>query len=75
MVAGIHRLLNEGRVYTYRELVSLIGLEEKAFPRVFDVLVSEGRLRAVLASESGGALRPALATSEHDMLWRATRVA
>lgn len=75
MVAGIHRLLSEGRVYTYRELVSLIGLEEKAFSRVFDVLVSEGRLRAVLASESGGALRPALATSEHDMLWRAARVA
>lgn len=75
MVAGIHRLLNEDRVYTYRELVSLIGLEEKAFPRVFDALVSEGHLRAVLASESGGVLRPALATSEHDMLWRAARVA
>lgn len=75
MVAGIHRLLNEGRVYTYRELVSLIGLEEKTFPCVFDALVSEGRLRAVLASESGSALRPALATSERDMLWRAARVA
>ena len=31
MVAGIHRLLDEGRVYTYRELVGLIGLEERAF--------------------------------------------
>ena len=75
MVAGMRRLLDEGRAYTYRELVDLVGAGEAAFSRVFDALVSEGRVRPVLVG--GSSERPCLtlATFERDLLWMAARTA
>lgn len=65
MVAGMRRLLDEGRAYTYRELVDLVGAGEAAFSRVFDALVGGSSGRPCLT----------LATFERDLLWTAARTA
>ena len=75
MVAGIGRALTEGRSYTYHELYALIGGSDAGFSRVFDSLVSEGRVRPVLVRQTGGRSIFALAPFERDLLWTAARPA
>lgn len=76
MVAGIHKSLEQGHVYSYEDLHEKFGLIGEALEHMIDQLMERGHLRAMYCGQTShnGVLECQSVLNDKNLNWQAVLV-